>query len=98
MSHFYATIDSTHAQATKCGTKSSGLTTHAAGWKGAIRVHVTHNASTGNDEFTVELVPWKGSGGTPEVLARGVLDSNVKAEGLAIVAPDNRAELQKQRA
>lgn len=91
MSNFYGTIDGMgKTQATRRGSKATGLTTHAAGWKGAIRVSLTHSEATGNDEFMVELVPWQGSGGSAELLARGVLDATLEAEGLAIVATEIR--------
>ena len=92
MSHFYGTVDGAgKTQATRRAHKAQGLTTHAAGWNGAIRVAVQHNESTGRDEFVVELVPWKGSGGPEKCLARGVLDSTWDYEGMpTIVATEAR--------
>lgn len=74
MSHFYGTIDgrTRRSQATRCGDKSSGLVTHAASWSGAVRVELRHNPDTGHDEYTVSLVPWRGSGAS-RTLATGTL-------------------------
>lgn len=76
MSHFYGTIQGSRGEATRCATKNSGLTTYAAGWKGAIRVDVSHH-SDGTDRFIVSLTPWQNSGGQTRVLAEGVLNANV---------------------
>lgn len=70
MSHFYGTLQGAKGKATRCGTKSSGITTYAASWEGAIRTTVTYNAETGKNEYCVDLVPWKGVGKTRE-LAKG---------------------------
>ena len=74
MSHFYGTIQGTRGEATRCGDKSSGLTTHAAGWKGAIRVHVYHRND--QDHAVISLIPWQGSGGQSVELADIELDAN----------------------
>ena len=74
MSQFYGTIDgSARTQATRRGTKSSGLTTHAAGWGGAIRVDVFDR--DGIDHYCVTLQPWHNSGGQHVTLAEGILDA-----------------------
>ena len=61
MSHFYGTLQGSRGEATRCGTKSSGIVTYAASWQGAIRVCVTQD-KFGHDVFTVEMMPWKGAG------------------------------------
>ena len=55
MSHFYGTLQGSRGEATRCGTANSGLVTYAAGWKGAICVHVTE--CNGQDHYTMDLVP-----------------------------------------
>ena len=75
MSHFYGTLQGSRGQATRCGTKNSGITTYAAGWQGAIRVYV-YQDEQGRDKFTVNLVPWKYSGGQDCVIAEGLLDAS----------------------
>jgi hypothetical protein len=75
MSRFYGAIDGSAGRATRLGSPRSGLTTHAAGWKGAIRVTISA-AGDDTDLFRVELVPWQNSGGQPRLLATGVLDAS----------------------
>ena len=76
MSHFYGTIKGRahRTVATRCGDKS-GMTTHTAGWKGAIRVDVWHDEATGKDCFSVELVPWQNSGGQVLHIGGGELNA-----------------------
>ena len=83
MSHFYGTLEGNRGEATRCGTKSSGLITEAAGWQGAIRVTVYHTDD--RDMFRVELIPWQGSAGKHVTLAAGELDAS--CENIALVHP-----------
>ena len=77
MSRLYGTIDgAAKNQGTMRG--HTHLTTHAAGWRGAIRVDIVA-CEDGSDRYTVTLVPWKGSPGSDRVLADGVLNSSAKA-------------------
>jgi hypothetical protein len=86
MSQFYGTVKGQAAsEATRCGGKASGITTHAAGWSGAIRVDVFADTD-GADRFRVELVPWQSSGGSSRVLAEGLLDAS--AVGGTTLLPD----------
>ena len=77
MSHFYGTLKGGRGEATRCGTRNSGLTTYAAGWKGAIRVHVWNDE--GVDRFQVSLEPWQGSGGRSRSLVSGHLNSDISS-------------------
>lgn len=61
MSHFYGTLEGSRGPATRCGTKSSGLTVTAASWSGAIQVHLWVDEH-GRDRFSVEQIPWHGAG------------------------------------
>ena len=71
MSHFYGTIKGqANSEATRCGSKSSGLSTYAAGWGGAI--HVRLYELDGKDHFVISQVPWQGSG-ISKLIATGVL-------------------------
>lgn len=77
MSRFYGTVKGCAPSiGTRRGGKDSGVTTHAAGWRGAIRVDVSTDPEHPDvDHFTVTLVPWKGSGGSSTLLASGTLDA-----------------------
>ena len=61
MAHFYGTIEGNRGQATRCGSKSSGMTSYAASWAGAVRT-VAYEKD-GVDMARVELTTWKGAGG-----------------------------------
>ena len=74
MSHFYGTLEGSRGEATRCGTKDSGITTHAAGWNGAIRVNVYER--DGVDYYRVTLQPWHNSGGQHVTLAEGKLNAD----------------------
>ena len=73
MSHFYGTLQGARGEATRRGRKTTGLTTTAASWKGAVRVTLTHAEETGRDVAEVRLVPWHGSG-VDRLLYRGPVD------------------------
>ena len=76
MSHFYGVLQGSRDSVTRCGTKSSGMDTVAAGWRGAIRVYVTE--VDGADRYDIHLTPWQGSGGQSKRIAEGVLDSTLE--------------------
>ena len=42
MSHFYSKIQGNRGEATRCGTKDSGVTATAASWTGAIRTELLY--------------------------------------------------------
>ena len=63
MSHFYGTLQGNRGEATRAGTESSGLSTFAAGWQGAISVIVYVDPETEADMAEICLVPWESSGG-----------------------------------
>jgi hypothetical protein len=71
MSHFYGVIKGRRGEATRAGTRASGLLVTAASWKGAIRVELFLDAN-GQDCFRVLQTPWHGEG-VGELLAEGVL-------------------------
>ena len=79
MSHFYGVLTGSRGQATRCGTKNSGLNTTAAGWKGAIEVYLTE--VNGVDHYAIYLTPnsmvRRCSRGEFKLIAEGILDSNV---------------------
>lgn len=62
MSHFYGTLKGTRGEATRCGTKTSGLVSHAASWNGAVRTSLYFNDTVQEDWCRVELVPWQANG------------------------------------
>ena len=61
MAHFYGKLHGNRGEATRLGTKASGITTWAASWKGAVRVSLYVNKD-GQDMALVELREWRGQG------------------------------------
>ena len=71
MSHFYGTLKGQRGQATRCGSKSSGITTQTASWAGAVEVSAWHDTRTETDMVEVRLIPWRNGAGTKRLLYRG---------------------------
>ena len=69
MSHFYGTLNGSHGQATRQGTKESGLKTVAASWNGCITTYLYIDLQ-GRDCFVIEQDTWQGVG-VQEVIAHG---------------------------
>lgn len=57
MAHFYGTLRGNRGQASRLGTKLSGLQTIAASWQGAVSVSLYHDETTGEDTVSVNLIP-----------------------------------------
>lgn len=72
MSHFYGTLCGSRGEATRCGTKRSGLTTYTASWSGAIRVRVWHDSEIDCDRYVIEQATWRGAG-IDQAIAQGIL-------------------------
>ena len=72
MSHFYGALNGNRGQATRQGTKQSGLKTIAASWSGAIYVHLYVDDQK-RDCFAITQGPWLGSGVYQEI-ARGIIE------------------------
>ena len=79
MSHFYGTLKGQAGEATRCGSRASGIVTYAAGWRGAIRVEVFLDEQ-GEDAYRVALVPWGNSSGISRQLASGKLTLDERTE------------------
>ena len=74
MSHFYATARGQAGEATRRGSKNSGLRVTAASWQGAVYTYLWHDDETGKDCYRVELGPWKGNGRGTQILATGEIE------------------------
>jgi hypothetical protein len=60
MAHFYGTIQGNRGEASRLGSKDSGLDVTAASWQGAVSVQLYER--DGVDYARVTLQPWHGSG------------------------------------
>lgn len=65
MSHFYGTVKGARGEASRCGTKQSGLQTYTASWRGAVVVTAYYNKGRDEDWVRVALTTWRGSGVQP---------------------------------
>ncbi len=63
--------------AQRYGTKSTGLTSTAAGWQGSIKTRVWYDHNKECDRFRVWIESWMNSGGERTLLAEGILDANI---------------------
>jgi len=81
MSHFYGSLQGCRGEATRCGSKQSGIETYAASWDGAIYVRVQHNEETKEDTFFVAQIKWQENGINQE-LASGVIGKSCINVGL----------------
>jgi hypothetical protein len=66
MAHFYGTLQGSRGQATRCGTKASGMRAIAASWNGSIVTGLSYNPDAPNsdrlDVADVGVQPWHGKG------------------------------------
>ena len=60
MSHFYGTLQGARGPASRCGSKGSGICTHAASWEGAVCANVYLENDI--DWARVSLTTWQGRG------------------------------------
>ena len=74
MSHFYGSIPTSARKTvpTARAHKSTGLTTVAASWAGAVRVYLWHNEETGKDMFDIYQARHHGAG-VEKLLSTGVV-------------------------
>lgn len=60
MSHFYGTLQGHRGQATRCGSKESGIDAVAASWEGSVRVYAFQR--DGRDYVRIAFDSWHGAG------------------------------------
>ena len=67
MSHFYGILVGNRGEATRCGSKESGVRTATASWEGSVRVIAWYDAENDVDMVSVSLASWQGSGESQEL-------------------------------
>lgn len=76
MAHFYSSIQGSRGEATRCGTKNSGIVSSVMCAEGRIVTRIWHNEGRDRNDFEVTLEPhWEG--GVTQVLARGICDARI---------------------
>ena len=74
MSHFYAGIQGNRGEATRGGSKDSGISGHIRGWSIGARVAIYHNEETGKDIVQVYRTGGSNHDGTGELVAEWSTD------------------------
>lgn len=77
MAHFRGRLKGNRGEASRLGTKRSGLFTEAASWNGRIVVDIWHDFETGEDKFLVRQEPHFAKG-IHESLVSGVIGKPAK--------------------
>ena len=72
MAQFRAEIQGNRGEASRLGTKSSGITTTTASWQGAVKVQLWYDEKHDRDMYMVQLIPWHGKG-TSQVIVSGMV-------------------------
>lgn len=63
MAHFYSSIQGSRGEATRSGTKSSGISAYVQSWTAKTCVGMAHDYETGRDSTHIILVPGPSAGG-----------------------------------
>ena len=80
MAHFYGSVEGrAQTEASRLGTKDSGITTEAASWNGAIRVTFWHDATEDVDRYQVNMIPWN-EVGKSRVIESGIVGVGPETE------------------
>jgi hypothetical protein len=61
MSHFYGSIEGNGGEATRCGTKTSGIVAKVRSWSGNCFAWLVHNEFTNLDELAIDIQPEHGA-------------------------------------
>ena len=69
MAQFYASIEGNRGEATRMGTKASGIKGHIRGWRVGVRAECYHDAKTGKDEIFVYSTAGSNGGKRDEQIA-----------------------------
>ena len=80
MSHFYGTLKGSRGEATRCGSKDSGVVTYTASWEGAVCVSAFHDEDTGKDWVSIRFTDWHGRGSRKEIYV-GPIDGTGDLKG-----------------
>jgi len=81
VAHFYATLHGTRGEASRLGTKSSGMDATVASWQGAVSVRLWYDSATDTDMADVSLIPWHGAGDSIPLYAGPVSGAKLRAIG-----------------
>lgn len=69
MSHFYAEIKGCRGEASRCGSKASGMWGHIRGWHVGAKVECFHDDKSGKDIVRVHKTTGSNGYGSGELIA-----------------------------
>ena len=70
MAHFRATVQGNRGEASRLGTKGSGINAHIDGWNSGIRVVAFYNEANKRDEFSLYFTSGSNGYGTSVSIGR----------------------------
>ena len=62
MAHFLASIQGCRGEASRLGSKESGITARIGSWEGGVEVHLYYDASKKLDMARISMIQWQGRG------------------------------------
>lgn len=62
LAHFYGTTQGNRGEATRCGSKSSGLVSSVNGWEIGGTIEISHDKDNDRDEVEIYITSGSGNG------------------------------------
>ena len=92
MAHFYAEIKGNRGEASRMGSKESGIRGHIRGWNVGVEVSCYHDERTGKDVCYVYLTGGSNGSSSPKFLGAFTKDDlkDEKLENLALLPEEER--------
>lgn len=87
MAHFYADIQGARGEASRCGSKQSGIDGHIRGWNIGARVALRHDSKTGKDKCTIYLTSGSNGNHANIIIGSYTEDDLLKPIAATIVRP-----------
>ena len=84
MAHFYGNLKGSRGEATRCGTKSSGIRVSARSWAGSVSVEMEDDEDYGEPRVIIRAGEGSTIGGHP--LYCGPISALVSAAGIVTVS------------
>ena len=81
MAQFYASIKGNRGEATRMGTKNSGMHGHIRGWDIGCEVEMRYNEETGKDEVHIYLTSGSRGSGIDQLIGIWDEDNKLIARG-----------------
>lgn len=69
MAHFIGYLKGNRGEASRLGTKKSGISAQAQGWNIGAKIWITYNEETGKDEVTIYKTSGSNGGFSDEKIA-----------------------------